>query len=101
MPPSPSRNSTDGTALARSPRLTISASPAEDRRFSSSSTARLGEQGIAGAFAAVGEMGAGRAFDDQSPMPQTLPMGDLTNGGVEGVDGDAEIAERPRPVGLE
>jgi hypothetical protein len=46
-------------------------------------------------------MGAGRAFDDQSPMPQTLPMGDLTNGGVESVDGDAEIAERPRPVGLE
>jgi hypothetical protein len=52
-------------------------------------------------FDAVGEIEAGGAFGDQGPMPRALALGDLAPCGVEGEDGGAEVANRPRPLGLD
>jgi hypothetical protein len=60
-----------------------------------------GEQFVAGAFHAVGEKEACRAFGDHGPMPRALPPVGLAPGGVEREHGAAEVADGPGPLGLD
>ena len=50
---------------------------------------------------AVGQVEPGRPFGESGPMPRPLTTGDCAASGVEGADGDAEFAHRPRPLRLD
>ena len=63
--------------------------------------ARFGDQVMAGVVQAVGEVEPGRVLGDQGPVPRPLALSGLVPGGVEGQGGGAEIAGRPRPLGLQ
>ena len=63
-------------------------------------SARFREQVVTGLFQAVGEVEQGGVLGNQGPVPWSLAPGRLTPGGVEGWSGGAEVARRPRPLGL-